>query len=140
MKHMKRIAIIILVLALLIQPLPNTKSMAAVADSGISTQSENLAGMSILLDIDSDGATYCIANITGEPGTTRIEGTMKLKKVTSSGTTTVKSWNISANSQKLIVSKTCYILSRGTYRLEVKVKVTRNGKSETNTGSNTKIY
>ena len=140
MKNMKKIAIITLVLSFLIQSLPNTKSMAAVIDSGISTQSENLSGMSILLDIDSDGITRCYANITGEPGTTRIEGTMKLKKVTSSGTTTEKSWNISANSHKLLVSKTCYILSKGTYRLEVKVKVTRNGKSETTTGSTTQKF
>lgn len=140
MVHMKKIAIIILVLAFLIQPLSNIKSQAAVTDGGISTLSQNLAGMSVLLRIDSDGATRCAANITGEPGTTRMAGTMKLKKVTSSGTTTVKSWNISANECSFIFSKTCYVLSKGTYRLDVTITITRNGKSETTTGSHTTKY
>lgn len=138
MKFLRKIAVITLAMAMLVQPLSNTKSQAA--NDGISTQADNVAGMSITLDIDTDGATRCIAYIIGEPGTSRIAGTMKLKKVTSSGTTTVKSWDISRTGDELKVSKTCYILSKGTYRLEIKVKVTRNGYTETVSGSRTSTY
>ncbi len=140
MRYMKKIAVVVLALALSVQSLSNSRSLAASTDNGISVQSVTTDSITTLLSIDSDGATRCKTTIIGKSNTTRIEGTMKLKKVTSSGTTTVKSWNISCNDRILIVSKTCYLLSKGTYRLDVKVKVTRNGVSETITGSHTAKY
>ena len=135
MKYMKKLTVILLALALVIQPLSRKQSFAAV-DEGISTQSTTTTYMSVTLIIDSDGATKCIAHVLGKSGTTKIAGTLQLKK----GTTVVKSWNISSNSQSLDVSKTCYLLSKGTYKLVLKVTVTCDGKSETLTGSRTETY
>ncbi len=139
MKLSKKLAVILAALSLMVQPLTANTVMAA--NDGISTQSINTEAISTLLQIDSsDGVTRCIANVIGKTNTSRIEGTLKLKKVTSSGTTTVKNWSVATSGQILSVSKTCYVLSRGTYRLELKVKVTRNGTSETLTASHTTKY
>ncbi len=139
MKLFKKMAVMIFAFSFIIQPLTTNTILAA--DDGISAQSLNTEAISTLLQIDSsDGVTRCIANVIGKTNTSRIEGTLKLKKVTSSGTTTVKSWTVATNGQILSVSKTCYVLSRGTYRLELKVKVIRNGTSETLTASHTTKY
>lgn len=135
MKYIKKIAVIILALALMVQPLSGTKSLAA-ANDGISALSATTDYMAVHLEIDRDGATNCIADVYGFSGTTKIAGTLTLKK----GTTTVKSWNVSTSSQKLRVSKTCYLLSKGTYKLTLKVKVTCDGKSETLSCSTTGTY
>lgn len=129
MKQVKRVVMLMLVLVLSVQPLSRTRLLAA-AETGIELQAVNFAGCNVHLRIDSDGACKCVAQIMAEPGTSKIAGTMKLKKVTSTSTTTVKSWNISTTEQYLNVTKTCYVLSKGTYRLEVSVKATRNGKTE----------
>lgn len=135
MKYMKKIMVIILALALISQPVSRKQSSAAI-NNGISTQSLTTTSMSAVMHIDSDGVTKCTAYVLGKPGTTKIAGTLKLKK----GTTVIKSWNISSNGQRLDVHKTCYLLSKGTYKLELKVKVTCNGKTETLSVSHTGTY
>lgn len=135
MKYMKKIIVVTLALVLIFQPVSGKQSSAA-ANGGISTQSLTTTSISVLLHIDSDGATQCTVYVLGKPGTTKIAGTLKLKK----GTTVVKSWNISSNGQSLDVHKTCYLLSKGTYKLEAKVKVTCKGTSETISKTTTNTY
>lgn len=108
MKYMKKIIMAMLALALIFQPVSGKQSSAA-ANGGISTQSLTTTTMSVTLNIDRDGATQCAVYVLGKPGTTKIAGTLKLKK----GTTVVKSWDISSNGQLLNVHKTCYLLSKG---------------------------
>lgn len=125
----------VLALVLMVQPISAAKSLA-VSNDGISAQSATTDYLAVHLEIDSDGATTCIADVYGFTGTTKIAGTLKLKK----GTTVVKSWNVSANGKKLHVSKTCYLLSKGTYKLELKVKVTCDGITETISRTVTNTY
>lgn len=135
MKYVKKLAVILLALVLVIQPLSRKQSSAAV-NEGVSTQTTTTKSISVTLLIDSDGATRCVAYVSGKTGTTKIAGTLTLKK----GTTVVKSWNVSANGKVLTVSKTCYLLSKGTYKLVLNVNVTCDGKTENVTGSHTDTY
>ncbi len=135
MMYRKKITVLLLTLALFIQPLTGTISRAA-ANDGISTLAENTSTISVALDIDTDGVTRCHGYVKGYPGTTKIAGTLKLMK----GTTAVKSWTVSTASETLNVTKTCYVLTRGTYKLVLTVKVTRNGKTETISISKSQTY
>ncbi len=135
MMYRKKITVLLLTLALFIQPLTGTISRAA-ANDGISTLAENTSTISVALDIDTDGVTRCHGYVKGYPGTTKIAGTLKLMK----GTTVVKSWTVSTASETLNVTKTCYVLTRGTYKLVLTVKVTRNGKTETISISKSQTY
>ena len=115
---------------------PARKQSSAAVNEGLSTQTTTTKSISVTLLIDSDGATRCVAYVSGKTGTTKIAGTLTLKK----GTTVVKSWNVSANGKVLTVSKTCYLLSKGTYKLVLNVNVTCDGKTENVTGSHTDTY
>ena len=99
MTYMKKVTVLLLALALLIQPLSGTVSRAA-ANGGISTLADNTSTISVALDIDTDGVTRCHGYVKGYPGTTKIAGTLKLMK----GTTAVKSWTVSTTSETFNVT------------------------------------
>ena len=58
MMYRKKITVLLLTLALFIQPLTGTISRAA-ANDGISTLAENTSTISVAVDIDTDGVTRC---------------------------------------------------------------------------------
>lgn len=141
MKNVRKIVVLLLVL-MLVLPVPPEKraSAAAVSDMGISPMALNTAYISLVLDIDSKGIAECYEYVAGEKGTTKITGTLKLKLVTSSGTTTVKSWDLTTYGEVMTFKKSCYVFQKGTYKLVLNVTVTRNGVSETIKKSVTRKY
>lgn len=72
----------------------------------------------------------CAAVINAKDGTTKIVMTGILKKVTSNGTTTVKSWTKTVNGNTLDFEKSYYVSSGYDYEFEVLAKVYRNGTME----------
>jgi hypothetical protein len=73
----------------------------------------------------------CAAVINGKGGTTKIVMTGVLKKVTSNGTTTIKSWTQTVYGDTLDFEKNWYVSGGYEYEFEVLAKVYRSGKAET---------
>lgn len=132
MKNVRKVVVLLLVLMLVLPVPPEKRISAAVnSDMGISPMALNTASITLALDIDSKGIAECCVLVVGEKGTTKITGTLKLKRVTSSGTTTVKSWDLTTYSDLMNFKKSCYVFKKGKYKLVFNVTVTRNGVSET---------
>lgn len=135
-RNMKRAAVLLMVLALMAPMLPGRTVEAAIAggDDGISLMSVNGVDIRVTLSIGSkDGIAECSGSVTAAQGTTKITGTLQLNK----GNSMVKTWNVTSYSDTLSVKRNCYVFSKGKFTLVLKVKVTRNGKTETVSASKT---
>lgn len=77
-----------------------------------------------------DGQAECSGIIVGVSGTSNITATFKLDRKGISGWSHEKSWDESSSSDTLTFYETDAV-SKGTYRLSVTAKVTKNGVTET---------
>jgi hypothetical protein len=73
----------------------------------------------------------CVGVVYGKAGTTKIVMSGVLKRVTSSGATTVKSWTQTVYGDTLEFEKNWYVSSGCEYKFEVLAKVYRSGSVET---------
>ena len=87
----------------------------------------------------NNGDAVCLAYVKGIKKDTKISGKLVLSRVTTTTETVVKSWSVSSNNPSLNVNKTTAV-TKGNYRLDLKVKVTCGGKSETVTKSSSAAY
>ncbi|NLH02305.1 MAG: hypothetical protein GX488_10540 [Clostridiales bacterium] len=86
------------------------------AESVMSPKFTYIWSMSAGLDISSSGKARCSGSVDASSNSYTAELTVSLQKYTSSGWTTIKSWNGSGSGQGLIVENYYYV-SNGTYRV-----------------------
>jgi len=131
------------VMAALLLLTVNVTAFASTAPANSSVAS----GIHILLvNTDDAKATLsfsgtragCSGVVDGKSGTTKITATALLKRVSSNGTTTVKTWSgLSTTSESLYFDSSYYVASGYTYELEIDAKVYRNGTVESISVSDT---
>lgn len=130
MRQIKKMMAAVIVVAMIVQCIHVN---ADIAKASVSTSSASLS-----LSIKGGTAT-CNAKVLGKTGTTKIDGTIKLQKVTSSSTKTIKSWSVSTKSRILNSQKT-YSVSKGKYKVVFSFKVYKGGTSESFTLNRTATY
>jgi len=86
------------------------------AESVMSPKFTYIWSISAGLDISSAGKALCAGSVDASSNSYTAELTVSLQKNTSSGWTTIKSWNGSGSGQGLIVENYYYV-SKGTYRV-----------------------
>ncbi len=134
MRKMKKLLVLLVLLSVLV-PYADVGAMSADTGPVASVYSTNTNSAIIgLLFVagtgTSTGTAYCTITINGKTGTNKINGDMYLYKVTSRGEILIRGWELSKSAKTLNVTKTCSV-SKGKYRLYYKVKVHRNGTTET---------
>ena len=77
-----------------------------------------------------NGKAECVGVINGIPGTSTISATFKLELKGILGWSLENSWSKNSKGESLSFYET-YAVTKGTYRLSVTAKVTRNGVTET---------
>lgn len=77
-----------------------------------------------------NGKAECVGVINGISGTSNISATFKLERKGLLGWSLEKSWSKNSKGESLSFYET-YAVTKGTYRLSVTAKVTRNGVTET---------
>ncbi len=124
--------IVSLVLALTLMFTFSVPAFAKTASSGTSdihVMFTNTDDVSSIISFDGNCAN-CGAIVDAKTGTTKIVVTGVLKKVTASGTTTVKSWTSTVYGETLYLDKYWYVTSGYEYEFEVLAKVYRSGTVE----------
>ncbi len=72
----------------------------------------------------------CVAQVTGNSGTTKIESVLTLYKKNGTSWDYVTSWSQNSTTQSVTYSKTYKVDSAGTYKLTIDATVYRNGTGE----------
>ena len=78
----------------------------------------------------ANGNAECVGIVNGVSGTSNISATFKLERKGLLGWSLEKSWSKNSKGESLSFYET-YAVTKGTYRLSVTAKVTRNGVTET---------
>ena len=136
----KRILVLLLAVSLLFTAsMPafaaeKTGALTTVGSSGgsglIQPEWTNTDIVTAELSFDGDLAD-CGAAVYGKSGTTKITATATLSRVTSSGTTAVKTWSgLKASGDTLYFDGEYYVSSGYTYKFTINAWVYRNGTSE----------
>lgn len=97
-----------------------------------------LYAKSVSASLSFSGTTAkCNSTITGTSSVSSMKATLTLSRVNDNGTLTyINSWNFSnSNSIQLACNSTASVTKGYTYQLDVSAVVTKNGESETITGS-----
>lgn len=109
--------------------------MPALASPIITPFYTNTVSLSGTLSFSGAKAT-CTSTVIGRSGTSGITLTLNLERKNANGTyTLVKSWSTTTTEEYAIMSKDYYVSTGYTYRLTSIANVTRNGTTETVTGS-----
>ncbi len=143
MRKLKKLLVLLLLLSVLV-PYANVGALSADTGPVASVYSTNTDMAYIGLSFQagtgtSVGTAFCSIKIMGKTGTNKINGDMYLYKVTSRGEILIRGWELSKADSDLNVVKKCSV-SKGKYRLYYKVKVHRNGTTETIKREITKTY
>lgn len=124
--------IVSLVLALTLMftfSVPAFAKTASPGTSDIHVMFTNTDDVSSVISFSGDCAN-CGGIVDAKTGTTKIAMTGVLKRVTATGTTTVKSWTKTVYGETLTFDKDWYVASGYEYEFEVLAKVYRNGTME----------
>lgn len=108
---------------------PSVSQDIVEIETPISPQWTNVNNMKLDL-IFVNGKAECSALINGVSGTSNISATFRLERKGLFGWSLVNSWNRTSRGGSLTFFETVNV-SKGTYRLSVNAKVTRNGVTET---------
>lgn len=103
----------------------------------VSAKTNNISAIYASLSY-KNGKAVCGAGIVGRAGVTKITGKMKLQKITSSSTTTVKTWDISVKSKNMSISKN-YSVKKGKYKVVLTAKVYKGSSYENVSVSKTAV-